>query len=210
MKKFATLLLLMFFLASASVFSQDKTNKKPYPPNGLISSKTHEFNDIAPNTKPGAIQFSDDEFDLQFEYPCGQGSGETGIETDGSFFYTTMFNGNQFCRYETDGTFIGLFSVPGAALVRDLAYDGTYFYGAAANTTVFQMDFSNQTLIGTITAPNTVRAIAYDEFEDAFWVNNWSTYIYLFNRSGTTLKTIPTVGNEYYYGFAFDPQGPFL
>ncbi|MFZ4707635.1 MAG: choice-of-anchor D domain-containing protein, partial [Bacteroidales bacterium] len=161
--------------------------------------------EIAPGTHIGPIQYTDAIYGLQFEYPCGNATGETGIETDGSYIYTTLWNGTQFCKYNIDGTFICLFSVPGTSACRDLAYDGTYFYGAAANTTVFQMDFNTNTLIGTITAPTATRAIAYDDTEDGFYSNNWSTLIVLYNRSGATLNTIPTTGDENYYGFAYQP-----
>jgi hypothetical protein len=66
------------------------------------------------------------------------------------------------------------------------------------------MDFSTQILIGQFTAPTAVRAVAYDYDEDAFYANNWSTPIVLFDVSGATLHTMPTAGDESYYGFAYD------
>jgi hypothetical protein len=176
---------------------------------GLISNDVER----APGSVFGEIQYADAEYDLQFEYPCAVASGEAGIETDGNYIYTTLWNGTQFCKYNTDGSFVGLFSVPGASACRDLAYDGTYFYGAAANTTVFQMDFNTNSLIGTINAPTSVRAIAYDDEQDGFWANNWSTPIVLFDRSGLTINTIQTAGDELYYGFAYQPANyypPYL
>ena len=170
---------------------------------GLI---TDVYSDIAPGTFPGAVSYTDDDFDLQFEYACGDATGEAGIETDGNYIYTTKWNGGDgFFKYEMDGTFIGSFAIPGASNVRDLAYDGTYFYGAAANTTVFQMDFDALTLVGTITAPVDVRAIAYDESADGFWGNNWSTTLTLFSRDGNILNTIATAGDESFYGLAYAP-----
>jgi hypothetical protein len=81
--------------------------------------------------------------------------------------------------------------------LRDLTYDGTYFYGAAAATTIYQMDFNTHTLIGTITAPSSVRGIAYDENNDAFWVtSNWSSPLYLVSRTGTTLQTLTTAATS--------------
>jgi len=156
---------------------------------------------------------TDDLFDFQFDWPVGVGGGEAGIETDGNYIYTTKWNGAVFYRYDMDGTYIEEFSVPGAASVRDLAYDGQYFYGAAASTTVFEMDFDSQTLISTINAPVAVRAIAYDEVADGFWGNNWSDQITLFDRNGTTLDSFPCGVFQSYYGFAWENQladGPFL
>jgi len=66
------------------------------------------------------------------------------------------------------------------------------------------MDFITQTLVSQFTAPTEVRAIAYDYDEDAFYANNWSTAIVLFDQTGYILNTLPTAGNESYYGFAYD------
>jgi hypothetical protein len=157
---------------------------------------------------------SDALFDLQFDWPVGNASGEAGIETDGSFIYTTLWNGTQFCKYEMNGTYIGTFSCGSAGAVRDLAYDGTYFYGAAANTTVFQMDFTNSVLVGQFAAPTDIRAIAYNEDDDAFYGNNWDTDITKFNSTGANLGSFPVgpIGASY-YGFAYDNYSsgaPFL
>ncbi len=157
---------------------------------------------------------TDELFDLQFVFPLGVGDGEAGIECDGNYFYTTKWNGNAFYKYELDGTYIGEFTVEGCpGSIRDLAYDGQYFYGAAADNTVYEMDFENQIVISTIAAPITVRAIAYDENADAFWANNWSTNITLFDRNGTTLDSFPCGYHQSYYGFAWEnvlSGGPYL
>jgi hypothetical protein len=156
----------------------------------------------------------DDLFDVQFDWPVGVGEGETGIETDGNYIYTTKWNGAVFYRYAMDGTYIEEFSVVGCpGSIRDLAYDGQYFYGAAASNTVYQLDFDTQIVVSTITAPIAVRAIAYDEDSDGFWGNNWSDQITLFDRSGTILNSFPCGTWISYYGFAYEnvlPGGPFL
>ncbi|MBE0639325.1 MAG: T9SS type A sorting domain-containing protein, partial [Bacteroidales bacterium] len=153
---------------------------------------------------------SDADYDLQFEFACGDASGEAGVETDGNYIYTTKWNGAGFFKYELDGTFLGAFQVGSVSAIRDLAYDGMYFYGGAAATTVYKMDFNTNTLIGQFTAPVAVRAIGYDEGADGFWANNWSTTLTLFDDAGAVLNTIATNGDESFYGLAYDPQGPFL
>jgi len=157
---------------------------------------------------------TDELFDLQFSYPVGIGGGEAGIECDSNYFYTTKWNGNAFYKYELDGTYIGEFTVDGCpGSIRDLAYDGQYFYGAAADNTVYEMDFENQIVISTINAPIAVRAIAYDEYADGFWANNWSDTITLFDRNGTTLDSFPCGVFQSYYGFAWEDVldgGPYL
>ncbi len=173
--------------------------------------------DIDPNaiTNPLATTFTDDLFDHQFDFICGDASGEAGIETNGDYIYTSKWNGDGFFCYEMDGTFLGAFPVPGESAVRDLAYDGTYFYGAAANTALYEMDFVGQsgTLISTLNAPIETRAIAYDSYYEAFYANNWSTPITLYDRSGNILNQFDCGVHESYYGFAyihFDGDGPWL
>jgi len=161
------------------------------------------YSEAAPGFTPGPIQHTDDPYDLQFEYPCAVATGEAGVETDGYYIYTTLWNGTEFCRYEMDGTYVENFTCGSAAAVRDLAYDGTYFYGGAAGTTVWEMDFDSQQVISTITAPVAVRAIAYDEGEDGFWANNWSDTPTLFDRNGAVLNSFSINGDESFYGFAF-------
>lgn len=157
---------------------------------------------------------SDDFMDLQFQYPVGVGGGEAGIETDGEFIYTTKWNGAGFYKYGLDGTYLGTFAIAGTSALRDLAFDGTYFYGGAGLSTVYEMDFTNQLLVSSFTAPTDCRAIAYNENEDVFYANNWNTPIVKFDKTGANLGSfnVGPAGGEY-YGFAYDGAtlgGPFL
>jgi hypothetical protein len=153
-------------------------------------------------------------FDLQFDWPVGGNGGEAGIECDGSYIYTSKWNGTAFHKYDLNGSYIESFTCGDAAGVRDMAYDGTYFYGAAANTTVFQMDFTNLLLVGQFTAPADIRAIAYNEDDNTFFGNNWDTDITRFDATGANLGSFPVgpIGASY-YGFAYDNCGngaPYL
>ncbi|MCB2219670.1 MAG: T9SS type A sorting domain-containing protein [Bacteroidetes bacterium] len=157
---------------------------------------------------------ADDLYDLQFQYPVSGGGGEAGIESDGDFIYTTKWNGPQILKYDLDGNLLETFTIPGVLGLRDLAFDGTYFYGSAGIPVLNEMDFENKTLISSITSPVNIRAIAYNENQDAFYVNNWSDPVTIIDKSGNTLGSFITgpVG-ENYYGFAYDdstPGGPFL
>jgi len=155
-----------------------------------------------------------DYLDLQFEYPTVGSNPQAGIESDGEFIYTTVWTGNQFLQYDFAGNLIESFSIPGVSGLRDLAYDGTYFYGSAGIPLVYEMDFQNKELVGTFNAPENVRAIAYDDNLDLFYSGNWSNQITIFDNNGTQLGSFNTgpTGN-YYYGLAYDnasPGGPFL
>ena len=138
-----------------------------------------------------ALQFpmepTDAMFYLLFQFPVGDGSAEYAVATDGYLIYTSSWNApGNFFEYEMNGTFIGSFTIAGASSIRDLTYDGTYFYGAPNTTNIYQMDFTNQTLIGTITALAAVCAIAYDAVAYAFWVSNgWNPPLRLISRTGT-------------------------
>jgi type IX secretion system substrate protein/carboxypeptidase family protein len=157
-----------------------------------------------------------DDWDTQFSFPCGDASGEAGIESDGSYIYTTKWNAGNgtFFRYELDGTFLGAFTVSGPCMdVRDLAYDGEYFYGSNASTSLWQMSFDDEVVVSTINSPVACRAIAYDEDFDAFWANNWSDNITLFDANGTVLNSFACGAYASYYGFAYDEHisgGPYL
>jgi len=125
--------------------------------------------------------------DLQFEHPVTQAGGETGIETDGIHFYTTKWNGTSIFRYNMDGSPDGSFNITGVYAIRDLAYDGTHFYGSAGIPEVYQLDLENQELVSAFTAPINVRGIAYNDDGDYFYANNWSDPITMFDKSGNNL-----------------------
>jgi hypothetical protein len=203
MKKLTFGLILMTF-SSTIIFAQNhiprQFEKKQNKEN------IQDITDIAPNIKnnPNATTFTDDLFDHQFDFPVGDGTGESGIETNEEYIYTSKWNGEGFFCYEMDGTFLGAFPVPGEAAVRDMAYDGTYFYGAAASTALYEMDFVGQsgTLISTLTAAVATRACAYDSEFDGFWGNNWSDPITLYDRTGGILNQFNCGAYSSYYGFA--------
>ena len=173
----------------------------------LITKSTmkgeERISEVSPSFIPREVQYTDAEYNLQFEYPCAGSTGEAGIETDGNYIYTSLWNGTEFCKYEMDGTYIENFACGSAAAIRDLAYDGMYFYGGAASTTIFEMDFNTKTVISTIIAPVATRAIAYDDGEDGFWSNNWSDSPTLWDRAGSTLNSFNINGDENFYGFAY-------
>jgi len=146
-------------------------------------------------------------FDEQFQFPCAVEGGEQGLETDGSFIYSSKWNGDAFYVYSLAGDYQGEFSVPGVSNIRDLAFDGTYFYGSDAGTTLYQMEFDGiglcGILISTMETPTDVRAIAYDEDSDGFYANNYDSEITLFDRSGNTLNSFWCGEYANYYGFAW-------
>ncbi len=130
MKKITTWLVLTIFVASIDAYSQ--TNNQ-LTDTDQLKIELMQINEAVPGFTPGEVQYTDDDWDLQFEYPCAVASSEAGVETDGSYIYTTLWNGTKFCKHEMDGTFVETFGCGSAAAVRDLAYDGIYSYGMAAD-----------------------------------------------------------------------------
>jgi hypothetical protein len=181
---------------------------------GIVQKPT-VTEDLSPDIRGGSISLTEALWDLQLSWVPGFAGGEAGMETDGNYFYTTQWNAGSgtFYKYEMDGTYLGPFTIAGCQDIRDLAYDGQYFYGAAANTTLYILDLANEVLIGTIPAPVACRAIAYNEDLDAFIANNWSDAITTFDRNGTVISSFLPGTWSSYYGFAYDnisESGPYL
>jgi hypothetical protein len=153
-------------------------------------------------------------FDVLGSFPHADAGGEYGVATDGNFIYTARWNAGDFYRYNMDGTFVGSFTIPGAGNLRDITYDGTYFYASNNSSTIYQMDFVNQTLVSSFsTSVATIRAIAYDAVNDGFWVSNgWNPPLTLVSRTGATLQTVSAAASSF-SGLGWEnvsPGGPFL
>ncbi|MCD4665471.1 MAG: hypothetical protein K8R68_09370, partial [Bacteroidales bacterium] len=158
-------------------------------------------------------------FDYQFEWPLTNPNGlSVGIETDGNFIYTCHWQYDTLYRYDMSGNYVGYFFIGGVNLMRDIAYNPVtgYFYGAAAGTTVWVMDFTPgaELLVGTITAPTAIRAIGCDHDNQFLFGNNWSTNVSVFDLSGVEQYNfaVGPVGASY-YGFAYDNYssgGPYI
>jgi len=182
---------------------------------GVIYENSFNEAEYDINAKPNNLPPSDVTWDLQFSYDVDTPSGLTGIagsETDGTFLYGTKWSGTgQIVKFDLAGNFIETFTIPGVVNVRDLAYDGQYFYGSNLGSYIYEMDFVSKTLISTITTPAAVRSIAYDSDLDGFWYNNFNTDLHFVSRSGTLLNTITAPPSM--YGSAYDnlsSGGPYL
>ncbi|MBE0661290.1 MAG: right-handed parallel beta-helix repeat-containing protein [Bacteroidales bacterium] len=172
--------------------------------------------DANPDSQQYFQELSRNAFDLYGYFPTGAPGSEYSVVTDGQYIYTAAWDANAFNKYDMNGTFIEQFSITGAGNVRDLTYDGQYFYGSANNNIIFEMNFSTQTLVSSITAPvgNQIRGIAYDPVNDGFWVTgtSFSGPFRLISRAGALVQEITTtVGGI--SGLAYDgvsPGGPYL
>ena len=151
---------------------------------------------------------SRDTWDLLFEYDITTTSsglrGQSGIEFTGSAYYVTQWNQDRINKYDVNGKYIGSFEIQGASKLRDITWDGEYLYGGSIDPWFYQLDTNDMAVSMIISAPVEVRGIAYDKQEDAFWMCDWNTDIYLVNRQGTTIDTIINPGIESIYGIAYD------
>lgn len=135
-----------------------------------------------------------------------------GIATDGNYIYTSSWSASstsQFYKYDMNGNFIEEFNIDGSGQIRDLTYDGTYFYGVANANTIYCLDLANHALVGTITsAYGTMRCCTYDSQRDGFWVvGNWSGNLSLVDRSGNVVFTGPTPTSASGVAYYMDRNG---
>ncbi|MBW6515226.1 MAG: choice-of-anchor D domain-containing protein [Candidatus Cloacimonetes bacterium] len=163
---------------------------------------------------PDYNTFNREMFDLLYYFPVGDGAGYS-VATDGNYIYSAMWNSANFYKYELDGTYIGSFTIAGfAGNLRDMTYDGQYFYGSPNSNTIYILDLANETLIGSFTTTvSNIRGIAYDADNDGFWVTTgWNSPLVLVDRTGVTMQSVTTTAGSY-SGIAWDgvtDGGPYI
>lgn len=141
------------------------------------------------------------------------------IAYDGEFIYTAAWGKSttvlsMFYKYDMDGNLLDEFDVAGVTnsdnYVRDMTYDGQYFYGCDAHSgKIWCYDLHNKTLVeanAINTSYTELGTCTYDPVYDAFWVGEraiGSAPFYLdlklIDRSGTVIK----IATQY----AFPPCG---
>jgi hypothetical protein len=207
MKRFTFFVFLFFF--AASVFAQSEVA----PNNGLQATKSLKSANVV-----WTVQFNSNVASELWA------PGTYGIESDGSHLFVTKWASNKFYKLTTAGVLVDSFSVTGTMSggIRDLAYDGTYFYGSNNSNTIYKMDFVAKTIVSTIVLPTgfAVRHISYDPTANSnaggLWCGPWNTQgPRLYSMTGTYLDSIPAANLGVYTasGSAFDnvtPGGPYL
>jgi len=173
--------------------------------------------EISPTLNKFNGNITDASWDVLFQFNTAAATSP-GVETDGTYIYASNWQtAGSFSKYTNAGVFVENFTVAGAGACRDLAFDGTYFYGGAAAGTIYKMDFTNKVLVGTIpTGAVAVRHIGYDPTANAnaggFWAGNWTT-LALVSMTGTTITNVTGLTLAGMYGNAYDPWttgGPYL
>ena len=125
-------------------------------------------------------QASRDMWDFVTSFSCSTGR-QHGVVYDGEYIYTSAWGKSSsvlsmFYKYDLEGNLIEEFDVPGIDnsdnYMRDMTYDGQYFYGCDAHSNIIWcVDLHNKTLVGQInTSLSELGHCTYDPGEDAFWV----------------------------------------
>ncbi len=139
-------------------------------------------------------------------------AGQQGIATDGEYIYTCSWQGTptggySFYRYDMDGTFIEGFNINGVSEIKDLTYDGEFFYGGNNASILFTIDLANKVLVNTInTDCNHIRHCSYDPQNDGFWVGGMDDLM-LIDRNGTVIQNAPNPIHAYGSGYFQEEDG---
>ncbi len=129
---------------------------------------------------------------------------------DGENIYTAAWGKSStvlymFYKYDLEGNLLDQFDVDFSGsgnsdnYMRDMTYDGQYFYGCDAHSgKIWCYDLHNKNLVGSIeTGLNELGTCTYDPANDAFWVGERATGsspnlhldLKLVSRSGQVLQT---------------------
>ena len=166
------LLLILACFIGLSTFAQETVDLSPY-------------STIDPMYSPPR-----DTFDLEFLFPCTAFVGEYGVESNGTDIYVAQWLGDSIGKYDQMGNVIDMFVIPGVERVRDMAYDGQYYYGGNNNDYIYVMDFENKVLVNTLQMGYNIRAVAYDPMEDVLWTSsNWSPEFHKIDKQGNILAS---------------------
>lgn len=149
------------------------------------------------------------------------GDLQTSIAFDGEYYYTTSwYYLGEFWKYDREGNLIEQFRIPDMYYkLYDLAYDGRYFYGSDYSNRLFQLDFDNKRIVGTIEVTNApdlkITHVAYNPNNDRFYVGSWNTLTEIRRNGRATSMDAPFDAETTHniYGSAYDnvtPGGPYL
>lgn len=142
---------------------------------------------------------------------------EMAVATDGKHIYTSIYNEDGVInQYSLDGKFLSSFKVDDLDGIRNLTFDGTYFYAADNGNNIYKLDINKHTILETIAISEYARHLAYvptlDDGRGGFEVGDWETSIYV-SKNGSKLGNGPVLkaaaGTACYNGklYAFEQGG---
>ena len=149
------------------------------------------------------------EWNFVNSFACSTGR-QHAVVFDGEYIFTAAWGKSStvlsmFYKYDLHGNLIEEFDVPGISnsdnYLRDLTFDGQYFYGCDAHTGIIRcVDLYNHVLVSANTINTSFSELGtctYDPVNDAFWVGERATGsspnlhldLKLVNRNGQVIKT---------------------
>ncbi|MBO7083125.1 MAG: choice-of-anchor J domain-containing protein [Bacteroidales bacterium] len=149
------------------------------------------------------------EWNFVNSFSCSTGR-QHAVVFDGENIYTAAWGKSStvlsmFYKYDLNGNLLDEFDVAGVDnsdnYMRDMTFDGTYFYGCDAHSgTIWCYDLHNKTLVTSnciSTSLSELGTCSYDPVNDAFWVGERATgsspnlmlNLKLVSRSGQILQT---------------------
>lgn len=132
-----------------------------------------------------------DSLNLLFSFPCIAFGGEYGVECDSDKIYTSSCISDSIAKYDMAGNLLEKFVIPEVGNIRDMAYDGEFFYGGTNDTALYVMDFITKNLVVSVNMPFTIQSIAYNDEADVFWVGEeGSPTLYQTDLSGVNLGNV--------------------
>jgi len=142
-----------------------------------------------------------------------QFNAEQAIATDGFFIYTSSWQRpGEFNRYMPDGEYIETFYIENVGMIRNLSYDGNYFYGTEATNIIFKLDLDNQTLVDSITTDiSNIRHCSFNRQDGSLLAGDWNSLYSIDTATGVSTQIRNDLMNV--YSSAYDnlsPGGPYL
>jgi len=142
-----------------------------------------------------------------------QFSAEQAIATDGFFIYTSSWQRpGEFNRYTPEGEYVETFVIENVGMIRNMSYDGTYFYGTEASNIIFKLDLDNQVLVDSITTDIAdIRHCSFNRQDGSLLAGSWNSLYRVDTATGTSTQIRDDLTNI--YSSAFDnlsPGGPYL
>ena len=140
-------------------------------------------------------------------------NAEQAIATDGFFIYTSSWQRpGEFNRYTPDGEYVETFFIENVGMIRNLSYDGTYFYGTDATNVILKLDLYNQIVVDSIiTDLNNIRHCSFNKQNGKLLAGDWNSLYSIDTATGVSTRIRNDLENI--YGSAFDnlsPGGPYL
>lgn len=144
-----------------------------------------------------------------------------GVTWTGNYYVVSSFNANQFFKIRPDWSLQQQTTLTGGTgSFRDMAFAKGFLWGVSVTNTIFKVDTTTFTQVGTIPLPSGIqaRALAWDAGRNAFWVStaSFNGFMRAYDTLGVAIPNsdIPVANNAgAFYGASYDnvsPNGPYL